>query len=214
MAEMIRENSEDPDLIANPNKSMHGIHIGGNFEMRLFKNLSIGTGLFYTNKGYRIKYDQQINSAYLDLTNEVLFYKKLVKERLYFLDIPLYLSYDFIVQDEFLISAEIGGFFGIGMNGNHYSQKTYDDRGTGVIDRLDIENELIEYKVSFNPENEHYEYIRYDNGLTFGVGLEYDSAFIGIYYDKGLRNIAADFGSGNVFKTDVIRLSFGYTFGK
>jgi len=181
---------DDNETYSDDYKMNPGFHIGTTLDFPINDNLSFESGLLLTQKGYR--FEDESFGADVNL-----------KLNLYYFDVPLTLklrSND--LGGGVKIFGAVGPYVGVGLAGK--IKFTVEFQGDE-----DPEEEDIEWG---NDEDEDH-LKRLDLGLTFGGGLEINSALtLGLSYDLGLSNNAAFQDFGNTFKNRVLKISIGYRF--
>lgn len=88
--------------------------------------------------------------------------------RLMYLKAPIVFKYEFDVADDFYVQPFLGGYFALGIGGK---TKLYEDKHS--YDSFD-------------------DYNRFDGGLRFGCGAEYQMVYAEIGFDFGIANICDD----------------------
>lgn len=167
--------------------TLQGFHIGATMENPFSEILSLETGLFVSLKGFKI---DELQDA-LTVRN---------KTYLYYLDVPVALKTTFNLgaNSKWYLSA--GPIFDLGIAGNRVT--VYDWSGS-----KQAEKEKIEWG------NEEGEIKRFDVGLTFGGGMEFNVWQVGVYYDFGFTDISSDATPENTLKNRVWKLSLAYKLG-
>tara|TARA_R110002050_G_scaffold274159_1_gene418484 strand:+ start:2189 stop:2833 length:645 start_codon:yes stop_codon:yes gene_type:complete len=163
-------------------KAKPGFHIGASTNIKIAKNLNFQPGLSFQSKGTKE-----------DISNFGFSQKTSVN--LYYLEIPLNLVGNFEINKKLSVYVSAGPYIGFGLSGNSESVINV----LGVVESTD---EKIVWGTNFE---------RLDFGLGLGTGLKYQNYLIGLSYDYGFANIAADPPAGNYARNTVFRLSIGYT---
>ena len=180
---------EDGETWSDDFKMKPGFHIGGVVDFPFTDLLSLETGLILDTKGFKAK-EEGSGYSYKETLN------------LYYLDIPVILKVGFDVGSNVRIFGDAGPYIGVGLSGKVKS--VYEDQGSEETDE-----EKIEWG---NTDDDHLK--RLDYGLTFGGGVEISAFVIGISYDLGLANISAYTDYETKIKNRVLKIYFGYWFGK
>jgi hypothetical protein len=180
---------DDEGTYSDDFKMKPGFHIGATVEFPFSNVLSLGTGLLIDSKGFKTKEEGR------DWVSKE-------KLSLYYLDIPILLKATNEFDSGIKIFGVIGPYIGVGLSGK--VKEEYEHQGQKETDEFDVE--------WGNDENEDF-FRRFDSGLTFGGGVEFNAIFIGIYYDLGLYNISPYSNNGFKMKNRVLRFSVGYRFG-
>ncbi|NOR74661.1 MAG: outer membrane beta-barrel protein [Draconibacterium sp.] len=167
--------------------TMQGFHVGATMENLFSEVVSLESGLFVSLKSFKL-------DEYLDgvaVRN---------KTYLYYLDIPIALKtkFDLGATSKWFVAA--GPVIDIGFAGNQIS--TYNWHGDG---------QAVKEKIEWG--NNEGEINRFDVGLTFGAGVEFNLWQVGVYYDFGLTDISSDTNPENTIKNRLWKLSVGYKLG-
>lgn len=139
----------------------------------------VETGLYFTGRGCKI-----------DNEGETL------KANLYYLQVPVLVSYHFDVADAVSIQPYAGVYYGLGVSGKF---KQGDYKTSAFKDDQDIPQALK----------------RSDFGLRFGVGVGFlKRYYAGLGYDLGLMNISKSGGEFDGLKTKngCFYIQVGYNF--
>lgn len=170
-------------------KNHPGFHIGGIVDLPINDILSLETGIFYTTKG--------MNTEFEDLAISLI-----SKTKLSYLEVPVSLRAALEIGTDSYLYGSVGPYFGIGLNGKVESTFSYQG-----------ETETMEEEVIWGNEDDS-DLKRFDMGLTFGAGFQFNSVLLGLSYDLGLSNILAYQEDGSGLKNRVFKISVGYLFGK
>lgn len=166
-----------------------GFHVGTTLDFPIDDNLSFETGLLLTSKGW--KYKEEIFGT--DVT---------VKLNLYYVDLPLTLKVKSNDLGGVKIFGALGPYVGVGVTGKSV-----------VIIEYQGDEETEKEEITFGNDEEEDSLKRLDLGLTFGGGIEINSAVtLGVSYDLGLSNNATYQEFGITSKNRVLRISLGYRF--
>jgi hypothetical protein len=115
-------------------------------------------------------------------------------DNLIYLDIPVTAKYSYVLN-KIKLFANAGPNFGLGLSGK-YKTEIEGDEDRDVKWGSGEENDLK----------------RFDLGLLIGAGVQYDSYTVGLNYNLGLSNIAANTEGGTKIKNRIFGLSVGYMF--
>lgn len=107
-----------------------------------------------------------------------------------YLEMPLLLKYKYYTDYHFSIQPYVGGYIACGVGGKI---KDFQDR---------------EAYPSFS--DKPYSFQRFDGGLKFGVGAQYDNFYVELGYDLGLSNISHD--SFDTSHNGALKLNVGFDF--
>ncbi|MGD0753828.1 MAG: porin family protein [Bacteroidales bacterium] len=117
---------------------------------------------------------------------------------LYYLDIPLNLKVVF-GSNKIKGYGTVGPYIGVGLSGKD-SWTNDAVKGSETIKwGNDANNDFLK---------------RLDYGVGIGAGVIFSRVLVGIGYDLGLANIAADASGGYKIKNKVLQISIGYLFGE
>jgi len=117
---------------------------------------------------------------------------------LYYLDIPLNLKVVF-GSNKIKVYGTLGPYIGVGLSGKD-SWTNDAVKGSETIKwGNDANNDFLK---------------RLDYGVGIGAGVIFSRVLVGIGYDLGLANIAADASGGYKIKNKVLQISIGYLFGE
>lgn len=169
------------------NLTIPGFHFGATMENSISQTLSVESGLMVSLKGYKA-----------DVLQDGLTVRN--KTYLYYFDVPIVLKATFNLGKASKWYVAAGPIFDIGFAGNYIT--VYDWNGT-----KQAEKEKIEWG------NEEGQTKRFDYGLTFGGGIEFNDWQVGVYYDLGLNNISPDASPDITIKNRVWKISVGYLIG-
>lgn len=151
-----------------------GFHAGAVCAIRMFADLYFEPGLMFATKGSSTTYTGTGTSH----------------NRLYYLEMPLLLSYFFtVIPDVLGLTLNIGPYGALGLFGNDVD---YNGTKSAAFSKSELK--------------------RFDAGLRFGGGLEFHRMYLGLNYDMGLRDIAQKGNAlGKVVNRSVM-ISMGYNF--
>lgn len=169
---------------------MHtGFHFGGIVDFPINDFLSLETGLLFSTKGFNM----EIEEDGLTLTTKI---------NLNYLEIPVLLKGKKEIGTDTYLFGNVGPYFAFGLSGKVKS--TFSFQG---------ESETEEEKVEWGNDDES-DLKRFDMGLSFGAGVQYNSILLGLSYDLGLSNILAYQEDGAGMKNRVFKISVGYLIGQ
>jgi hypothetical protein len=189
-----RENYDDMSSDANDNVGFGvGFHVGAVVDINFANYFYFTPGLLFTTKGYKQEVKEH-GETYSEKLN------------LYYLDVPLMLSFGYPVTDDFKLKASVGPVLGIGLFGS----VTAEGGGEKVTNKKGIFS-------SYTEDGREYEanYNRFNLGLGFGISGEFKQFSLGVNYNMGLLNIAhieGDNDSNYSLKNHTITISLGYNF--
>ena len=158
-----------------------GLKTGVEADLNIVRSLSVNTGVYYTQKGYKSEYSDYRGS--LKTTDNVSY-----------IEIPVLASYRVKLSDAAQFQLNIGPYFAFGVSGKQKVTSTFAGQENYEIDSFD---EYDGMKKS-------------DIGIHAGAAVTYNNMYIGIGYERGLKNVSnktgADFNNGS------IGISIGYNF--
>ncbi len=184
---------------------------GLTLDLKIPGPIGIGSGLFYSVKGYQTDIESEYNEG--DGTQSL---------SVGYLELPVHLKYNIAV-----LNIYAGPYVAMGIHGKQKNDYTYEEEITG----MEIEN-TDDYDVEFTSEaDEDFDYSKNvplkstDMGLNFGLGVKLAKIAVNAGYSMGLSNISPDMtgvdGSGNKItvdgddfsaKTSAIQLGLTYYF--
>lgn len=163
-----------------------GFHFGGVVELPISEILSLEAGLVFSTKGS--KYHEA------DRSDDYVYDSKF---NLNYINLPVTAKINFNIGDV-KIFGTAGPNLGYGMTGKSKSTEYFKGKTT---------------KQSYNTKwgsGTYDDLRRVDFGVIAGIGVEISSIIVGVNYDLGLLNIAANPGDGTIVKNRVFALSIGY----
>ena len=172
-----------------------GFHIGGDVSFPINDFLSMRTGVVLNYRGTRI--EEEINMLFvnIEIDRDI---------RLFYIDIPLQGKVNYQLDDDLELFGLLGIYNAFGLFGKINTEIA----ASGFIDFEDSDEEDVRWGPD---ENEDF-LRRYDFGLSFGGGIEYDRFELSAQYQFGLRNISSfqqnDVGAYN----RLLNISLAYKF--
>ena len=144
--------------------SYAGLALGGVYGLQLANStpLWLEIGAFYSEMGGKD------NNYLFDKDKKEIRASQKKTTRLMYLKVPIVFKYEFDVADDFYVQPFLGGYFALGIGGK---TKLYEDKHS--YDSFD-------------------DYNRFDGGLRFGCGAEYQMVYAEIGFDFGIANICDD----------------------
>lgn len=183
-----------------------GGQIGGVVDLHIRKFLAIETGVFWEFRSY----DTSMMSAD---TDEDYMGSMFNHAKANYLNIPIMGSFRLNILPQAQWHIDLGVYYAYGLCGKHDRQQYYAFS--------DIDSELIFDQQQSNPDYfgaESKDFLavnRADFGLRMGTGFTFaDRYFIGVYYQRGLRNIAKNSEGSPKIKLHNLNwsVSLGYNF--
>lgn len=178
---------DDDDTYSDNFKMKPGFHLGFTTDIKISDMATFETGLLLMTKGYKASEKETYGG-------QTYSYEE--KASLLYLDIPILAKAYFDVQNVKAYGA-IGPYIGIGLSG----KTKWEGTGMGESDSGD---EKIKWG---SGEDDHLK--RLDYGLSFGIGIEKDPIVLGVFYNLGLANIAANTDGGTKIHNKVLGISIG-----
>lgn len=181
---------DDDDTYSNDYSMNAGFHLGATVDVPINDFLTFEPGLLLTTKGYRVEEKGSGGS----LTGKL---------KLYYFDIPLMFKASHDLGGGLKMFGALGPYFGLGLSGKfEINAESQDDKST------------LETDIKFGDNEDNDDLRRFDSGLAFGAGVEYNSILFGITYDLGLANMSAYQNDGYTIKNRSLKFSVGYRFSK
>jgi len=142
----------------------------------------VTAGLDWTMKGGKTSQDIMVNGDEEDAT---------MKYNLHYLEIPIRAGFRFNASEELGFYGEVGPYFAIGIGGKH---KLRIDEDGADIRALEDEGTYKAFKkVLYHNESPRYPFQRWDAGISFRVGAEYEGHYNLMFgCDWGLADIFRD----------------------
>ena len=166
--------------------SMPGFQLGASLENSIFNNLALEYGVLLSLKGFKI---DELQDG-ITVRN---------KTYLYYLDLPLAFKLNLNWNSKSNWWIATGPLFSFGLGGNYTT--VYDWHGS-----KQAEKEKVEWG------DETGELKRFDLGILFGGGVEFNRWQVGLSYNLGMINISNAFE--NTLKNRQWQISVGYELGK
>lgn len=150
-----------------------GFQGGLEIDLNLFRSLSLNTGAYYVQRGYKTEYSDYRGSK--ETTDNVAY-----------IEVPVLVSYRVKLSDASEFQLNVGPYFGFGISGKQKTTSTFAGLQDYEIDSFD---EYDGMKKS-------------DIGLHIGAAVVYSDICFGIFYERGLTNVSnvpnADYKNGSI----------------
>ena len=138
-----------------------GFRAGLEMDVNIVRSLSVNTGVYYSQKGYKTKYSDYRgtlkttdNSAYIH--------------------IPLQASYRIDLSDVSQFQINAGPYIAFGISGKQKVESTFAGQKNYEVDSFD-----------------EYDGMRKtDIGISVGAAFTYSNIYVGIIYERGFSNIS------------------------
>ena len=156
-----------------------GFRGGLEIDLNIVRSLSVNTGAYYVQRGYKSEYSDYRGT----LTT---------KDNASFIEIPVLASYRVKLSDAAQFQLNVGPYFAFGVSGKQKVTSTFAGQEDYEIDSFD---EYDGMKKS-------------DVGIHVGAAVVYNNIYIGICYERGLKNVSNVTGAD--FKNGSIGINVGY----
>lgn len=198
--------SAQPEMIRNNFYWRMGGQIGGSVDLYLRNFLSIQTGFFWENRAF----DSALMAADADTDYMGSMF---VNSRFNYFHIPVMLSLKFNLLPGLVGEFDFGAYYAIGIGGK---KKQHSYLAFGDTDGNLIFDTSLQETGYFDATSKDFLAVKKsDFGLKTGAGLTFfEHYFIGVYYQRGLKNIAKqNAGSPHLeFHNSSWSVSLGYNF--
>ncbi|KAA9340670.1 porin family protein [Adhaeribacter soli] len=201
------KDSEEETLSNDITKNKIGYHVGLAAEFGFTDNLSLQSGLIWTNKGAKYDYSLSEDGVEMEIKG---------KTSLNYLEIPLNLTYKI---SNFQIQAGPYVAYGIGGKEELESKFTFMGETDTDKDDADVKFKNTVEESDFDEENTTF-YRALDLGLNFGIGYMAGPVLLNANYSLGMSNLTPDFdgddddsADDSKIKNRVIGISATYFFG-
>lgn len=166
-------------------KSKIGFFGGLGVDFNIVNSLSINSGLFFTQKGCK--------SDDMDMDVEGYEVEANARFTMNFIELPVYLSYRLPLNLKSSVQVFFGPYFDYGVYGKATGDLKF--RGEKISQSMDL-------------FDDDYDFKRFHVGLGLGAAYTWSRLSVGLSYQWGLTEVAADAGSyWNNFN-----ISVGYNF--
>jgi hypothetical protein len=182
-----------------------GYHIGAVVDIGINEFFYIQPGILLISKGGETNSEYKSRS---DTRYEIEESKTIIAP--YYVDIPIMLSLKGKLNDNLALRAQAGPYIGFGLFGKMESEyKEYDGNNN--------RSEKSEIKDIFSPsavekkEGDFEGLNRFNAGIGFGCGIEFNSFYLGLSYNYGLTNSYKDENSNQLYER-TLGITLGYNF--
>ena len=190
---MIQE-KDDNGTYSDEYKNLLGLNAGFKVAFETKANRYFETGLFFSNKGFKMDMEETIEGERVKVDGTI---------SLYYLEAPLNFKSIKNVADNVNLYYTYGLFLGVGISGKIKIKASA--MGETATETIDVE-------WGSDPEEDYFK--QFDLGVGFGAGAEIGSIIIGINYSYGLLNISPYSGGGYKNRTRAFSIMLGYKFPK
>jgi hypothetical protein len=190
---MIQE-KDDGGIYSDEYKNLLGLNAGFKAAFETNGNNYLETGLFLSNKGFKMEVEEVIEGIAVKAEGTI---------SLYYLEVPLNAKTTVNVDKNIDLYFTYGLFLGVGVSGKIKVKAS----AMGETD-----TETIDIEWGSDPEEDYFK--QFDLGLGFGAGVEFSSVIIGFNYSYGLLNISPYSDGGYRNKSRAFSIMLGYKFPK
>lgn len=172
-----------------------GFQIGAVLDVKITDFLYVQPGIMLSSKGTESESESEETSASYNSKS-----KHNLMVNPYYIEVPVMLSLKGSLAENLALRAQIGPYIGFGLFGGAEISEKYESYSNGIPnpDNADPENGAKrKIKNVFSPTDEEIEKFegfgglnRFNFGIGFGVGIEYNNFYLGANYSMGLTNIA------------------------
>jgi opacity protein-like surface antigen len=159
-----------------------GFNVGALVGYSFTDMLGLQSGLLFNTRGASSKEDE------LEMSMSI-----------YELQVPVFLTGTFALNDDLNIKANVGPTFGFGLSGNVLFQNDGTKMDDYSVDDIYKKEEGADKSMAK----------RFDLGVAFGAGVEFKKIYLGVGYDLGLTSIS---NSDDAIKTGSFTINVGFTF--
>jgi len=168
-----------------------GLNIGAVMDINITDFLYVQPGIMLTSKGFNTEKSYESSYSSGMGGNSIENEKETNKLSAYYIDVPIMLSLKGTLADNLALRAHIGPYFGFGLSGEFERSYSYSDSDYPE----DNENVKVKVKDAFSPTAEEVEETefpglnRFNCGIGFGAGIEFNNFYLGVNYNMGLTNM-------------------------
>jgi hypothetical protein len=176
-------------------KYRFGLNAGISYLRKINRNLSFESGIFYKEKGQRIK-STGLFVMFMDGTSANL--EDLEKYKIDYIQVPVSLNLN--LNRSIHLSA--GMYIARAVNGVYSKKSTfYDPQTNDVVREYYFEEEMLEGNEVIDSFNGEKRYKKFDYGLNFGFGYNFGKLLIKTEFDLGLTT-ALEITNQTMFNSD------------
>lgn len=150
-----------------------GLKAGLEFDLNIVRSLSINTGVYYVQRGYKSKYSDYRGS-------------NTATDNASYIEIPVLLSYRVKLSDAAQFQLNVGPYFGIGLSGTKTFETTFAGQNNYEIDSFDQYDGMK----------------KRDIGIHAGAAVTFSDFYVGVNYERSLMNVSnitgANFQNGSI----------------
>lgn len=138
-----------------------GFRAGVETDVNIVRSLSVNTGVFFTQKGYKSEYSDYRGT-------------QKISDNVGYLAIPVLFSYRVKLSDAAQFQLNLGPYFAFGVSGKKKVKSTFAGQGDYEIDSFDEYDGLK----------------RFDIGLHVGAAVTFNNMYVGVSYERSLKNVS------------------------
>ncbi|MDD2475261.1 MAG: porin family protein [Dysgonamonadaceae bacterium] len=173
-----------------------GFHIGVGADIGFAPKVALQTGLFFSTKGAKYKYDFPV-AAVGDVEYNIT---------ANYIQMPIHLAYKIELTPETKVVFHAGPYLAYGVGGKRKIVSKFTN---------DLKDFIGEQEIS--TFNKDFGLKPFDAGVGVGIGMEFKLITVDLGWDMGLKNIARDIKVGETIykqntKNQSAYLSLGYKF--
>lgn len=170
-----------------------GYHAGVGLDLEFLANISFQTGLYFTSKGAEY-------TTNIPVIGDVKY-----SATANYIQLPIHMAYKIDVKPGTKLFIHAGPYFAYGIGGTRSIETEYSDNPDNMLGQQEI-----------NTFDKKFGYKPFDIGVGLGIGAEFGVMVIDLGWDMGLKNIARNIESMQVYKPNKKNqsayLSIGYKF--
>jgi hypothetical protein len=189
----------------NSTGNLIGFHVGAVVDIGINEFFYIQPGVLLTSKGGETnsEYKSRSGTSYEKDENKMTIAP-------YYIDIPIMLSLKGKLNDNLALKAQAGPYIGFGLFGK--MENEYKEEYNG-----DIDSEKSKVKDVFSPTDAEKKeggfegFNRFNAGIGFGGGIEFNGLYLGLSYNYGLTNLYKEKDSSELYER-TLGITLGYNF--
>lgn len=188
---------EKADYNLGSNRIKTGFQAGVTAAYSIYNGLQLQSGLAFTTKGVKnTRQEWWIGTGNPPLTTT------LTTTNFLYAQIPLKIAYRLNMGEQFTVTPNAGIYFAYGLGGKQ------------ILRSSTTNNAMEDRKVTYNSFAEEDGYKRFDNGISFGVTLQFKQYTLAGDYEMGAANIGRNPNEYQKysFRNRNIGITLGYIF--
>ena len=155
------------------NKFRAGIKAGLELDLNIVRSLSVNTGVYYAQRGYKSEYSDYRGS-------------NKTTDNASYIEIPVLLSYRVKLSDAAQFQLNVGPYFAFGLSGTKKLETTFAGQNDYETDSFD----------QYDGMKKH------DIGIHAGAAVTFSDFYVGVNYERSLMNVSnitgANFQNGSI----------------